>query len=293
MKLTYLFIAIVMAVLASSCNRPEGTSEITTSDVTLMEQKSPTPVADAPFNHSNASDTTVYHAGQPAGNQDWDKKIIKTAHVRLELKDYNQFNTAIHNNIRRYGAYISQEQQNDNSYKIENILTIKVPVEHFETIMNTLGGDGIKVWERRINTEDVTGEIVDTKARIVAKQQVRDKYYDLLKQAKNMKEILEVQNEINELQESIESATGRVAFLGKQAAYSTIHLTYFQTLSEQLPQDEPNSFFSKLVQAFENGAAIVSGFVLLMITIWPIVLLLAVIFFWRRSFKRILLKRLN
>ena len=64
----------------------------------------------------------------------------------------------------------------------------------------------------KISTEDVTGEVVDTRARMEAKKQMRDRYLALLKQARNMKEILEVQTEINTIQEDIESASGRVGF---------------------------------------------------------------------------------
>jgi len=43
-----------------------------------------------------------------------------------------------------------------------------------------------------------------------------------------MKEILEVQSEINSIQEEIESAEGRINYLSHSAAFSTIHLKYVQ-----------------------------------------------------------------
>ncbi|MBP9214903.1 MAG: DUF4349 domain-containing protein, partial [Chitinophagaceae bacterium] len=89
-------------------------------------------------------------------NIDWDKKIIKTAQVALELKDYNAFNKSIHQTVKKFGAYVASEEQTQNNYSLENTITIKVPVEQFEDLMNTLGGDGIKVIERKINSEDVT-----------------------------------------------------------------------------------------------------------------------------------------
>jgi hypothetical protein len=45
-----------------------------------------------------------------------------------------------------------------------------------------------------------------------------------------MKEILQVQQEINSIQEQMESASGRINYLSHQSAYSTIHLQYFQYL---------------------------------------------------------------
>ncbi|HXB43048.1 MAG TPA: DUF4349 domain-containing protein, partial [Puia sp.] len=141
---------------------------------------------------------------------DWDKKIIKTANLNLEVKDCKAFNSLLHQTVKQFGGYVSQEEQIESTYKIENTVSIKVPVDQFEAAMSRLGEHGEKITQKKITSEDVTSEVVDTKSRIEAKKEVRLRYLDLLKQAKNMKEILEVQAEINEIQEQLESAAGRV-----------------------------------------------------------------------------------
>jgi len=214
---------------------------------------------------------TVLQAGGP-NNDDWDKKIIKTARITLELKDYKAFNTGIHDKLKRYGAYISGEQQTESDTRIENILTIKVPVALFEDLMNNINGDGIKVLEKSISTEDVTGEVIDTKSRIEAKKQVRDRYMELLKQAKSMKDILAVQEEINNIQEGLEAASGRVAYLSHSAAYSTINLTYYQYLNGNSADSAEPGFLSKVKEAFATGGTIITNIVLFLISIWPLAL---------------------
>lgn len=114
---------------------------------------------------ASGAPTVVLQSGQPNANTDWDKKIIKTADINLEVKDYKTFNNFIHNNARRFGAFISAEQQNQSDIKIENTVSIKVPVGQFDDLMNSLSTDDVKVIEKRIATEDVTGEVIDTKAR--------------------------------------------------------------------------------------------------------------------------------
>ena len=157
-------------------------------------------------------------------NTDWDKKIIKTASIQLQLEDYKKFNTNIHSSLKNFGAYIADEKQIENDFRIENSVTIKVPVDQFDNLINSFTADGIKVTEKNISSEDVTGEFVDTKARMQSKMAVRDKYLGLLKQAKNMNEILQVQNEINDIQEDIEAADGRINYLQHSSAYSTVNL---------------------------------------------------------------------
>jgi hypothetical protein len=284
MKLLSTCIAMLMAVVLLSCNtstkKELRSLDRTSSEPATANQQDGHNKTEAPLsvtNNSSSADTAtanVLQAGQPATNPDWDKKIIKNANVTIELKDYNSYNTALHSNVRRYAAYISGEQQNSSDAKVENVITIKVPVDKFEDLMNALPADGVKILEKRISTEDVSDQVVDTKARIQAKKQVRERYLGFLKQAKNMKEILEVESEVNNVQQEIESGSGRVNFLTHQSAYSTINLTYFQYLNANTnaPVDSSPSFLTKLKEAFANGSSILSGLLLILLTFWPILL---------------------
>jgi hypothetical protein len=133
-------------------------------------------------------------SASPQANPDWDKKIVKTADIGLEVKNFRVFNAALSGIVKQFGGYISQEQETQSSYKIENTMTIKVPVEQFEGAMNRLsaGSDSDKLVGKKISTEDVTMEVVDTKSRMESKKEVLQRYLELLKQAKTMNEILKV-----------------------------------------------------------------------------------------------------
>lgn len=72
---------------------------------------------------------------------------------------------------------------------------------------------------------------MDTRSRLEAKKQVRQRYMDLLKQARNMEEILQVQGLINDIQVEIESAAGRVNYLNHAFAFSSVQLTFFQIVN--------------------------------------------------------------
>lgn len=221
--------------------------------------------------------------------EDWDRKIIKNAEVNLELKDYTSYNQALHRDLKKYGAYIATETQGLSEGRSANNLTIKVPVEQFENLMNSFTGEGITVLYKKISSEDVTGEVVDTKARMQAKKQTRDRYLDLLKQAKNMKEILEVQQEINATQEEIESASGRVNYLTHQSLYSTIHLNYFQYANpNDLTNNQPG-YLVKLKESFNLGIGIIANLFIFMVTIWPLILIsLVAVWLWKKQKTKIL-----
>ncbi len=275
-----------IAMLVLSCNSNKGKQE----DLAMQKVELEKP-AGGLGDQNKRKDTA--HAGnsfappatkEVATHEDWDKKIIKTAEVSLELKDYTAYNQSIHKSVKSYGAYIASEEQRLDDDRSANNITIKVPVEQFENLMNSFSGDGIKVLQKRISSEDVTGEVVDTRSRLEAKKQMRDRYLDLLKQAKNMKEILEVQAEINSIQEDIESASGRVSYLNHQSAYSTIHLQYFQYLDAGGKIKNPSGFWVRLSDSFYAGIHIIGNLLIIIVTIWPLILggIITMIIVWKK-----------
>lgn len=299
MKYINHFMAVIaMSAILIACNNSSGLKvqddelAAITADTTAIQNASGLQQDDRQM---STADTLTEPSGvhwdnsiTKNDNPDWDKKIIKTADVQLQLDDYKKFNTSIHSLLKNFGAYIAGEKQTQNDYRIENTITIKVPVGQFDALVNSFAGDGITVTEKNISSQDVTGEAIDTKSRMQAKMAVRDKYLQLLKQAKNMDEILQVQNEINNVQEDIEAANGRVGYLQHASAYSTIKLNYFQYTNGSSVNDEKPDFFTKFSKAFSTGTSVITNLVLFCITIWPLILI--GLFIWL-YLKRMKLKR--
>lgn len=210
---------------------------------------------------------------EPVAKPDWDKKIIKTASINLEVKEYNKYNMSLREKVKSFGGYIAKEEQSQSDYKIENIVTVKVPVDQFDNAVTLLTSNVEKLNEKKISSQDVTAEFVDTKSRLEAKRQVRERYIGLLKQARNMEEILNVQSEINSIQEDMEAAAGRIQYLGHSASYSTINLTYFEVLNSSAKTDVNPPFGKKFINAFKTGGSGVMDFLVGLVTIWPFFLL--------------------
>ncbi len=282
MKTKLSVVVIIVCTAFIACNKAENksydallnTPSSETKQIPLNKQDK----ADQQIPVGNSKQPLTDSAASPANrtsvNTDWDKKIIKTATLKLEVKDFKSYNDVVHKTVKQFGGYIAQEEQNLSPEKTETVVSIKVPVEEFESMMNQLPGGDVNVMERKITTEDVTGEVVDTKSRLEAKKEVRLKYLDFLKQSKNMEEVMQVQSEINGIQEAIESAAGRVAYLSHQSAFSTINLTFYQPMSGYKPSDETPSFFTRLSNAFKSGASWVADLFVTLISIWPLLLIL-------------------
>lgn len=89
-----------------------------------------------------------------------------------------------------------------------------------------------------------------------------------------MEEILSVQSEINGIQEEIESAAGRIEYLGHSSTFSTINLTYYQILNLSAKDTDSSSFGTKLSSAFRTGWSWIEYLFVGLVSIWPLFLLI-------------------
>jgi Domain of unknown function (DUF4349) len=285
---------IAISILIFSCGKNDSKimslkKEPAQEETAIAENKKPMD------NGLFSADTTVQQIPEsdkkkqpsqtvPAANPDWDKKIIKTASLNLEVKEYKEFYSSLREKVRNLGGYIAQEEQSQSDYKIENSMTIKIPVDQFDNAIVQLTNNAQKINEKKITSQDVTTEVVDTKSRMEAKKQVRQRYMDLLKQAKNMEEILSVQSEINNTQEEIESSAGRIEYLSHASTFSTIDLTYYQILNSSAKDMDNPSFGTKLSNAFKTGWSWVGDLFVGLVSIWPLLFLVfAAIIFYKRT----------
>jgi hypothetical protein len=282
-KQAVLFTSVLLTtIFACSTNNSPQEEKAVAADITLQSPYS----ADSVSNAYETVDTAMAPQSPAAGNNeqpkqqgaatsvqhiDWDKKIIKNAVLSVEAKNYKTFNDFVHQQVKQAGGYVAGEEQTKSEYKIENVVTIKVPVDQFDNLVKAITSTkDDNVESQKVTSQDVTGEVIDTRSRTEAKRQVRLRYLELLKQAKNMEEILKVQQEINNIQEEIEAGSGRVSYLTHAAAYSTIQLTFYEILNAQAVHPDKPNFGLRVLAALGNGLNWVGEMLVLLLTLWPL-----------------------
>lgn len=271
--------AILLAACTNRAPQYDQLSKKDSQDPVTATDSVPTPTAAGP---KPMQPTAKDNASAPPVQEDWDKKIIKTAQLNLEVKEFDNFTKQVKALFKNYGAYVAAEQQVNATDRTSNTLTVKVPVHLFDDAVSAVCALPVTVIDKQVSTQDVSAEMVDTKARIEAKKHLREKYLDFLKQSKNMEEALRVQEEINGLQELIEAAAGRVNYLGHATSFSTITLSYYQLLQPGAAPSNPESFAAKMKQSLGYGWDIIKGIVLAGLTIWPLLLLVLAGWVWYR-----------
>ena len=115
-------------------------------------------------------------------------------------------------------------------------------------------------------------------------KEVKEKYAEILRsKTKTIEEVMNAEEMIRKLQEEIESAEGRLRYLGNQSALSTIMVDIFEPKEyEHEPVVYKDNFWVKLWEGFNNGWSAVTSVVLFFVNIWPVVFV-GIFIFWRRK----------
>ena len=206
-------------------------------------------------------------------------KVIKTGDIKIEVEDYTTALKKIKATIAKYHGTIMIENESSYSYGIENNLTIRVKSNLFDTLLNRIT-EGQKVVSKDIAAQDVTEEFVDIQTRLKSKKEVRDRYSELLKQARTINEIVTVEEQLRRIQEEIEAKEGRLKYLNSRTKFSTINLTIDQYDSNLY---EPG-FFSKIGKALGSGWDGFKWFIIGMLYLWPFWLIVAAFLIWLRYY---------
>jgi len=282
MKTLLAAITVLFTIAFVSCTAGMESKERRDDQTTDLTQSSQTQMP-AGSNENRADSIPALSGDNTTAFKDWDRYLVKTGDLKVETQSFKKFNDEVRHTVRSLGGYIAKENQSVTGERSENEMVIKVPVLQFESMMNALPGSEGKLLERKISSDEVGTEMVDTKSRIEAKMQMRLKYLEFLKASKNMEEVLQVQKEINNLQEQIESAKGRVGYLSNQSALSTINFSFFEPAKGIKLDDDQEGFFSKLATAFNRGAASIGQIFIGLIGVWPLLLVAALVFIgWKK-----------
>ncbi|TDX52678.1 DUF4349 domain-containing protein [Orenia marismortui] len=157
-----------------------------------------------------------------------ERKIIKNANLRLELKDLSNISKKVNQIIKSHQGFIanSHKWNGHNNQKIYNF-TLRIPENKFETALVELSDLG-KLVEEELNSRDITKEYIDLEARLKNFKAQEKRYLDLLNQAKNVKDILEIERELNRVRTNIEQMEGTLKYYDNQINLATIRLKVSQ-----------------------------------------------------------------
>jgi len=268
LKMNKLY-AILISLAILSCSNGSNTKE-----ASFIHEEAPlTEVSET----KNSIETTV--------NADTNRKVIWNATIELQVDNVDKATDKINELVGKYGAFVSDMKMYNTNYSITNDITLRIASSNFSKIVSEIKENAKYVKLLNINSNDVTEEFVDIRSRLNTKKEVRERYIKILKdKTGKISEVLEAEDAIRKITEEIEAKEARLRYLNDKVKYSTIKLTLYQTVAYKAePSAYRKSFLDKIKNAFGNGWSIVTSIFILLVTIWPIVIILVFILIWKRK----------
>lgn len=103
-------------------------------------------------------------------------------------------------------------------------VTLKLPPENITELRTKIKEIG-KVTNFTISTDDISEQYVDTESRIRNMKNTEAQLNQLMKRSDNIKDLLEVQNQLYKMREELEVLEGRIRVWNKLATESTVSVT--------------------------------------------------------------------
>jgi hypothetical protein len=212
------------------------------------------------------------------------RKIIRDGSMEIRVNNLQEGKNNVDTLVMKFKAYYSNETFNNMDYAKGYTLNIRVPSASLDQFIAAIESGTGEVVFKNISSRDVTEEFIDLETRLINKMKYLVRYGDLLKQAKTVKDILEIEEKTRLIEEEVESVQGRLKFLNNQVDYSTLNLQINKKNDYSAYSQNKGNFFDRLKMSVVKGWFGLVSFFLFLLRIWPFWLILAVVVYFIRKF---------
>jgi hypothetical protein len=283
-------ILVVIAILATGCGAasPLASSQApsTSMDRGALPAAPPIPAATQVAEKSLAPGNA---AGSGAGSTAvGDRLVIKTGSITIVVKSVEEAVNAVTSMATAAGGYVVSSKSGSENEKLVATLTIKVPADKFEASMATLRAMALEPPTENINGQDVTEEYADLDAQLGNLRATEKQLLNLLDRAQTVDDTLKVYNQLTNIRGQIERLQGRMQFLARSAALSTITVSLRPQVEKTIVKTgreawQPSDTFTQAARAFMSALQVLGDLGIWAVVFSPICLIPLVILWvlWR------------
>lgn len=148
------------------------------------------------------------------------RQIISTAEVDLTAPEAGEVADRIAELATEAGGFVSGEETS----KVQGTRTtliVRVPPEEFDGLLDAIGGLG-ELTAQRIETDDVTQQVVDLESRITTAEASVVRLRELLDRSGSVADIAQVETELLERETTLETLRGQLRTVERQVDLATI-----------------------------------------------------------------------
>jgi hypothetical protein len=226
-------------------------------------------------------------SGQPATDiKIENQKIIRNGTMTISVQHALEIRKQLNAILQKHKAYVGNEQLDNTDYQTSYTIQIRVPASELDSLVSELETIKGTVTFKSIQARDVTEEFIDLETRLTNKKSYLEQYRLLLKSARTIEDILKVREQIRQLEEEIESFTGRLKYLTNQVDLSTLDLTLTEKKDFVFRPDYSVNFMERFKDALSGGWFGFVNFCLVLFRLWPFWIVGAIGLFMWKSLRR-------
>ncbi len=285
-KISMPLLLALVVLLAVGCAASDNVAPMPPSISRTVPAPAPVPLA--PAMEKGTTGTAVYQGGDASSAlPDSDRKIIRTGQITLEVAVIGKAMDEVAAIATELGGFVVSSNRYGTEDQTSGRVAIRIPATRFSDAFVRLRAIAVKVPNESTNSQDVTEEYTDLKARLRNLEATEAQFLSLLEKAKTVEEILKVQKEISNVRGEIERVKGRIQYLDRTTDMSLIEVNLQET--KTVGKDGWNAL--ETLKSAVNGL-IGFGKVLGTIIIWLLifiplwVIIWAIVFFIRRWRKK-------
>jgi hypothetical protein len=151
-----------------------------------------------------------------------DLQIIKTGSITIQVPAIDAGLAAATRAIDALGGYASASERSGSGDDAGASATFRIPAGRWDDALIAVRAVGESVLDESTRTDDVTGQVVDLKARIRNLQVSEAAFQSIMDRASAIKDVLAVQDQLTSVRGKIEQLTAEATHLQEQAAMSTL-----------------------------------------------------------------------
>jgi hypothetical protein len=163
-----------------------------------------------------------------------DRKMVRTCSLEMVVAKPADAAEKIGALAQRLGGFVVTSEVRGDQVVDGASLTIRVPAARFEEAKAEIRKLGLRVENEKIEAQDVTRQFVDESANLRNLRAEETQYLAILRQAKTVKDTLEVSEKLGEVRGQIEQQQAEFETLSKQIETVAITVTLIEQTQERV-----------------------------------------------------------
>ena len=153
------------------------------------------------------------------------RPVIRTGSVDITVKSVSEAFDQVRLIATQSGGLVSDSSFSGSAKQGFAQLTLRVPGERFGDVVTRLRDMAVEVQTISTGSQDVADQLTDLDATLRNLRAVEARYLVMLDQAKNISEILQVQDRVNQVRMQIDRTEARRQLINGQVEMSTLSVT--------------------------------------------------------------------